>query len=267
MRITSSYFHLISALAVIALLLGFVVWANGWYSSAGNQDKFTPGDIGSAFNIVNVLITCVIAYYARLAFSSSQQQLVEMQKDRRSQQFTDMVTQALQQFKQRKESKGDVFLEAFNSTHAYSPADSSKLKENRRSNFRTANYILKPLAYCCNWMLAHDWSEVDDDFSKVMEMNALRILGGLTSAEHVFLLMATKLEINQIKLTYHVYERCYDSHIPIYELLTIYAPKELWDCEAGNPGQMKKIDEMIENLGWKESAQVREQFFTCDVKS
>ena len=252
--------HYIVILVVVVTWLGLTLWANNWYTTPGNAEHFTPGDLGSAYSIINVVLTGLIAYFAASAFNASQKQLASMEQDRRFQQCSTMVTEALRQFRKRRDMNKDVFYEAYESTISYNQAENNIVKGKRRVDYRAANFNLKPIAYCCKWMLEQHDGASDENFRPVMVMNALRILGELTSTEQVYLLMATKLEVHNIRTANQDFERKNDSHLVIHKFLTRYVGNELNDCEVSNPGQIARINSMIQSVDWFGSQDARCKF-------
>lgn len=266
-----------SVIAVVFLVTVFTYfhyWAIGWYrSSTGQERQFTPGDLGSAYNIPLIAVAVVGAYFAFRAYRAAQYQAAQQRLSSIVDLIDRSLSSALEDYRRRasedrarmssatedQTSVEDSFKLAYNWIVDHGSDTSDSVRDKRWQFFRTANYILKPLSYWYGW--AQMQEETDELIQSCLAMSARRIIASMDSSCQVYVLMAHDLCIQDIVNEKSEYHRRAGDHEALYLFLEKYAPDELDGCRTGNPAQMRRIEKFMQENDWFSSANLRNRLF------
>ncbi len=246
-------------------------WATQWYGlTTDNAAKFSPGDFGSSINIAIGIVTIVLAYFAWRAYQVSVSQLGAMELDQNRQLLERTLSSAIADHARRLRSveermaesdrAGGSFKTAYNKCTEYTTGESIQAADSRFGEFRSANYILKPLTYWCTWI---DESGIGNDPDLQVELKACahRMLAAMESACQVYIIMAEMMQLHELEAEAHGYSRRIAAHHLIHRFLNRNAHDEFEDCKNGNPSQIKKIGDLIARVNWHNDDGVRQKFF------
>lgn len=247
-----------------------LVWADQWYRcSAETSGKFTPGDMGSAFGIANYVTTIVLAYFAWKAYETAKGQLYALKGDQKFQLLERTLAAAIGDYTKRLQANsskynGNPYRSSFhyvyNLSLTYAENEAADAVDQRYSEFRTANYLLKPLTSWCRWVAENVKGDVHIQISEY-ELLASRIIGVLDSECQVYLLMCDALRLESIEVEHKGYLRRIRSHVPVMQFLSAHAKYELEEVRFANQGVLKRVFDMANRVGWHENASVRNRFF------
>lgn len=246
-------------------------WATQWYGlTTENGKKFSPGDLGSSINIAIGIVTIVLGYFAWRAYQVSALQLRAMELDQIRQLLERTLSSAIADYVRRlrtdeerraiSDREGGSFKAAYNRCIEFSNSELPRDVEKRFGEFRTANYIIKPLTYWCTWLTE---SRIGNDPDLQLELKACahRMLSAMESACQVYIIMAEMMQLHELEVEAHGYSRRIAAHHPIHEFLTRNAHDEFEDCKNGNPSQFRVIGDLKERVNWHTDDDVRQKFF------
>jgi hypothetical protein len=251
--------------------LMYVMCVAWWYCFIDSQSTTTPPMIDNALNGVMVLLTGFAGVYAWKTVRHMQDELRQSQFDQQCQFLNSTLSSALDDFHRRyarevssEDKRDDPFLKSFVSVLNSSRADDERTIEQRYIHFRTANYTLKPLSYWCNYVSDRKWAE-DDDYQDELKAGAYRIMAGLSSSCFIYLYLADRIELDELRLNHDGIERALYSHKNLWSFLRRYIQEELDHTKVMNAGQYKKIESHLQILG-KENKAIREVLFMRRVQ-
>jgi hypothetical protein len=269
-RIITPFDMIVIGIVLLLIVVSFG-WAVSWYwASSCNESHFTPGDLGSSMNIAMTLGTLLLAYLAYRAYAVSRHQLLLLQADQTRQSLEPSFSSAIAEFARRSDvdrsrlssvlNERDSFLKAYEACKRFKEDKTGTEADVRFTHFRTANFVLKPIAYWCRWV-EKKLVDADDTLDSDLEIFAYRILASMTSTVQVYLIMCHMMETSDIKVKSQGYDRVISYHEYIYSFLQKHAATELEDCRTSNAGQIKVIEDLIEHVGWHSNTDVRDSFF------
>ena len=216
----------------------------------------SSSSVGYGFlELLAIVISTFSAYTAWATQRMTQKQVRDAKDEHQRQAIDRTLRAALDDFHRRFNvssqsdgNKNDPFLKSYESVRYSSAGDNKTTIGERYVAFRTANYTLKPLAYWCTYVLDREW--VDDDNYRVdLKAAAHRILAGISSSCFVYLYLANRIALDELRLNHDGIERSLYSHKKIWDFLCQYVDEELEHTKSMNAGQYKMIESHLQTLG------------------